>query len=215
MQYKAKIHYQNTEVASSYDEARFKKLKGSIADKAEKRLIERAFKKLGTRPPAKVLDIPCGTGRLAAFLASQGFNVWGADISDKMILEAEKKLSRFIENKQVAIYQADAETLPFSDRQFDLAVSLRFFGHIPPEVRVRVLRELKRVSGQIIAVYSLMDTFQEIVRRKKRALAEIMWFPATVPEIKAEIKRAGLKNIAILHLCRGFSESAAVIATTE
>ncbi len=39
--------------------------------------------------PGRALDVPCGAGRNAIFLASQGFSVTGIDISDVALARAE------------------------------------------------------------------------------------------------------------------------------
>ena len=44
---------------------------------------------------SRVLDIPCGIGRLAIPLSLQGFNVLGIDFSDKFIKHANKKMVQY------------------------------------------------------------------------------------------------------------------------
>ena len=46
---------------------------------------------LGLEPGARVLDAPCGEGRLSRELASRGFRVTGVDISASFLKEAELK----------------------------------------------------------------------------------------------------------------------------
>lgn len=50
--------------------------------------------KLALQPPARVLDIGCGTGRHAIELALRGFEVVGLDLSEGMIAEARKAAGR-------------------------------------------------------------------------------------------------------------------------
>ena len=42
---------------------------------------------------SKVLDIPCGTGRLSLFLNRLGYDVEGGDISPVMVKKSQKKAS--------------------------------------------------------------------------------------------------------------------------
>lgn len=44
---------------------------------------------LGARPPAAILDVPCGNGRHALGLAKAGFTVTGVDISEAALKRAE------------------------------------------------------------------------------------------------------------------------------
>ena len=43
------------------------------------------------KPPAKILDIGCGTGSLSLILARLGHEVTGVDLSPKMIVRAKEK----------------------------------------------------------------------------------------------------------------------------
>lgn len=71
-------------------------------------------------PPARVLDLGCGTGWSSAFLARAGYEVVGVDLAPDMIAQARR-------NSDVAnlsFQVGDFEDLPFSD-EFDAVV---FFG---------------------------------------------------------------------------------------
>ncbi len=66
----------------------------------------------------RVLDIGCGTGRLSAALAEQGFaRVWGVDASPEMLDVARGKVPA-----GVGLKEGSAEHLPFRDGWFDRAV---------------------------------------------------------------------------------------------
>src|SRR2546423_9107797 len=45
-------------------------------------------KNLGCEPGARVLDVPCGNGRLSFELAQRGYQVTGVDISEEFVEEA-------------------------------------------------------------------------------------------------------------------------------
>ena len=75
--------YKDDAIAGSYDEQRFRSLAGRVYNHLEKRLIRRAFADV---PRAStVVDVPCGTGRLAEVLLEEGFTVVGLDISKSML----------------------------------------------------------------------------------------------------------------------------------
>ena len=71
LSYPAKTAYQSKVAAETYDEIRFKSLKGRLADKREKEIIGKFLKDLPKG--SLVLDLACGTGRIAEFLLSQGY----------------------------------------------------------------------------------------------------------------------------------------------
>ncbi len=62
----------------------------------------------------RVLDVGCGTGRVAAVLAERGSRVWGVEPSTEMADLARERIS--------TVKVAPAERLPFKDGWFDRAV---------------------------------------------------------------------------------------------
>jgi SAM-dependent methyltransferase len=85
----------------------------------------------------RVLDIGCGTGRLAVALVERGSRVWGVDPSEEMLRQA-----RAIAGRRVGLRQGRAEELPFKDAWFERVV-LRTVVHLVD--RSRALPELARV----------------------------------------------------------------------
>lgn len=87
----------------------------------------------------RVLDVGCGTGRFAAYLADQhGAKVWGIDREPKMIEVAKARGSR-------AEYRvAEAERLPFRDGWFERATMQLVVHHVE---RPRAFAELHRALG--------------------------------------------------------------------
>jgi ubiquinone/menaquinone biosynthesis C-methylase UbiE len=85
----------------------------------------------------RVLDLGCGTGRLAAALAERRARVWGVDPSEEMLRQA-----RLAAGSGVGLRRGRGEELPFKDAWFDRAV-LRTVVHLLD--RARALPELARV----------------------------------------------------------------------
>ncbi len=72
----------------------------------------------------KILDIACGKGSTAFYLAEKyGCSVVGIDISEKLIQEANNTCRKKKLNNQVKFLVANAMNLPFEDNQFDVAIS--------------------------------------------------------------------------------------------
>jgi SAM-dependent methyltransferase len=84
-----------------------------------------------------VLDIGCGTGRVAAALAERGSRVWGVEPSAEMAALARERIS--------TVKVAPAEQLPFKDGWFERAV-MALVIHLLD--RPRGFAEAHRVLGQ-------------------------------------------------------------------
>jgi ubiquinone/menaquinone biosynthesis C-methylase UbiE len=99
-------------------------------------------------PPARLLDVGCGTGALAAELAAGGYEATGLDPSEGMLRVLGERAPR------VSAIRASATAMPFDDGEFDLSVSVATMHHIadPDSVR-RALAEMVRVvrpGGKVI-----------------------------------------------------------------
>jgi ubiquinone/menaquinone biosynthesis C-methylase UbiE len=94
----------------------------------------------GLAAATRVLDVGCGTGRLAVATAERfGVRTWGIDASPAMIERARARSDR-----RVAFRVASADALPFRDGWFD-AVSMRLVVHTLGTTRRNALREAARV----------------------------------------------------------------------
>lgn len=116
---------------------------------SEEQLIERTFQKTDT-----LLEIGCGTGRIALGMHEIGFaNVIGIDLSRPMVKEARRAALQL--DYGVSFQVADACALPFEDELFEGAI-FGFNGlmQIPGrDRRWMALSEAKRVvaeGGQFI-----------------------------------------------------------------
>jgi tRNA/tmRNA/rRNA uracil-C5-methylase (TrmA/RlmC/RlmD family) len=110
---------------------RLKTLAAWIIATLERRCVARALRECQP-PPAVVLDMPCGTGKLAKLLTPMGTRVVSADLSMPM-MECAKR------DYQAAHFSGfvcgSAEQLPFCTAAFDTAVCLRFMHLVSPASR--------------------------------------------------------------------------------
>lgn len=174
--YQAKEAYQNDSV-ENYDEVRFSSFKGKILDRLEKNSVLVLLKK-HARKGDYIIDIPVGTGRIAEILLEDGFLVMGADISNKMLRLAKMKCDRFGNNFSWKI--EDAENLSFEDNTFDYASSVRLFGHLPIEIKSKILSELLRVSRNGVFVTIYMDNISQQLKRNIKNFIKpnnAPWYP--------------------------------------
>ena len=80
----------------------------------EAEFIEKA---LGVHPPARILDVPCGEGRLARPLASKGYEVTGVDYSPDFLADARAKSDQ--EHLKIEWRQGDMRHLDLPAERFD------------------------------------------------------------------------------------------------
>ncbi len=213
MLYRAKKVYRDELTAREYDKQRFSSFKGRLVNWREMSLIYKAIKLAGITPPARILDIPCGTGRLSFFLAEKGFRVIGADISTAMIEQGGKRSKNTFIKQQVKLVASDAESLSFPDSFFDVGVSLRLFGHLPPENRQKVLSELSRVSRSVVVAYYHKNSVRGLIKRiRMRAMKDTNWYPVDFRQIDKELKDANLKMVERFFLFPGVSETIVTLA---
>jgi ubiquinone/menaquinone biosynthesis C-methylase UbiE len=99
----------------------------------------------GVRPGQRVLDVGCGTGyfarAIAAAVGSDGL-VIGIDAGDSMIQYARQKAAS-IPNCEFQV--GAAEALPLPGDHFDVVVSSLVLHHLPADLRVRAVEEMRRV----------------------------------------------------------------------
>lgn len=112
------------------------------AAERDPRTVERLLARHGIRGP--ILDAPCGTGRLTAWLARHAVPVTALDVSASMLAAAAP-----LENVRYVRGRIDA--LPFPERSFDVVVSCRFLHHLHErEALAAALRELVRVTDRLV-----------------------------------------------------------------
>ena len=84
----------------------------------ERTELEVDFVSSQIRPAGHVLDVPCGTGRVAVPLAERGFTVAGLDISEAVLAVARKA------GPDIDFRQGDMRELPWADGSFDAVLNL-------------------------------------------------------------------------------------------
>lgn len=185
-------HYQNTEVARRYDRVRFNSLAGRVFNRLEQHYIGRAFEHVP--PGARIIDVPCGTGRLAEVLLNHGFKVHGVDISQAMLTVATERLVRFGHRFQTEV--ADVRTMQPAE-QYDAALCARVLMHFPLEEQITFLAGVAKLTrGSIVITQSLSTPYQRFRRALKRLLGHQppAGYPITNGELKRLLQGAGLRE---------------------
>jgi len=96
--------------------------------------------------PAIVLDAPCGSGVVAEriLMHARGLKIIGVDLERGKLEKAKKRLNKFKKNL-LGLIVCDIKYLPFKNRVFPHAISLRSLYYLKPADRERALYEFKRV----------------------------------------------------------------------
>ncbi|MEM5879617.1 MAG: class I SAM-dependent methyltransferase [Candidatus Aenigmatarchaeota archaeon] len=129
------------------------------------RKIVKFFKKRNVR---RILDLGCGTGRHLVYLAKQGFEVYGLDISEQGIKIARKYLKK--EKVEGKLKVGDIyKKLPYEDDFFDAIVSTKVLHHADIKNIRKLIREMERIlkpSGLIFITVAKRKPKKEIPKEK-------------------------------------------------
>ena len=105
--------------------------------------LTRVTEVLAALPPARTLDVACGTGFLTQHVRGR---VTGLDASARMLEIASSRAPT------ATFVQGDGLALPFADDSFDRVLSGHFYGHLDETQRVRFAREARRVAPELVLV---------------------------------------------------------------
>ena len=116
---------------------------------ADGKLVRKLIRAHASRPPRRILDAPCGSGRLSRPLFELGASrVLGLDASAEMLRARPEGLD---------VVLGRIERLPFRSASFDLVVACRLLHHVNDEdASVALLTELLRVCSGLL-VFSFWE----------------------------------------------------------
>ena len=116
--------YADSATAERFDDSHFGGPIGQLILEMQERVL---LDFLGDPRSITALDIGTGTGRAAFAMAHAGVRVTGADASREMLKVARTHAAEG--GLTLAFLPGDAHALPFANRSFDVAVSLRMLMH--------------------------------------------------------------------------------------
>ncbi len=154
---------------------------------------------LATEPCARVLDVGCGTGRLAERLAGAPAvrRVVGCDFSAGMLAHAAERLAPAARAApgRVALVRGDATRLPFADAGFDAAVSTEAFHWFPDQdAALRDLYRVLRPGGRLLLalVSPPFEIIADAFEIGMRIVGQPLWW-TTPSRLAAQVTRAGFR----------------------
>jgi demethylmenaquinone methyltransferase/2-methoxy-6-polyprenyl-1,4-benzoquinol methylase len=114
-------------------------------------------------PPARTLDVACGTGFMTRHLRGE---IVGLDQSESMLEIARRQAPH------VQFARGNALELPFPDDAFDRVFTSYFYCHLEEEERLRFLSEARRVAPELIVVGTVLREGEEPARWDERVLKD-------------------------------------------
>lgn len=125
--------------------------------------LDEVARLLGELPPARTLDVACGTGFITQHLRG---DVVGLDQSARMLDEARTRLPH------ATFVQGDALALPFPNGAFGRLFTSYFYCHLEEDDRKRFLDEAHRVAGELVIMGSHAQAGEERARWEERTLRD-------------------------------------------
>ena len=98
-------------------------------------------------PPARLLEVGCGTGALSRAAAAAGYTVTGIDLSPEMIRVARRRTA---ESSPVTFLCGDFLSLALAGEGFDCVMSMATLHHLPLEEAVTRMVRLTRPGGLLV-----------------------------------------------------------------
>ncbi|MBA4141437.1 MAG: methyltransferase domain-containing protein [Nitrosospira sp.] len=204
-------HYKDSAVAKEYDKVRFSSLAGRVFNNQEKRIIQECFQDLPR--DTVVLDMPCGTGRLAETLLESGLKVHGTDISGEMLDVASERLAGY--GNRFTAEVMDAFKLTGGERQFEATLCARVLMHFPLETQIKFLRGVGSLTRKRIVInHSLSSPYQRFRRGIKKLLGhqQSAGYPITNAEMQRLLAEAGFAEVERRRINSLISEAIYIVA---
>jgi ubiquinone/menaquinone biosynthesis C-methylase UbiE len=153
--------------------------------------LDEAMAVVAALPPARTLDVACGTGYLTQRLPGE---VVGVDQSERMLVEARRRLP------ERTFVLGDALALPFPDDSFGRVFASYFYCHLVEDERSRFLAEARRVASELVVLGSRHGEGEDAERWEDRRLSDGSTWPvfkrvfdpdALARELGGEVLHAG------------------------
>jgi len=174
------------------ERARKYQIRPSAKHRAEMKLLDRAFKLIPK--DYRILDAPCGGGRVSVHLAGRGYRMAAADLSTSMVEVAREAMAK---NKlAVNVEQQDVEQFTYSDRHFDAVISFRLFHHFPNvDIRRRVVKELCRIADKNVVLSYFHPSISTLRRKLKERKTGSKKYVTTLKEVEVYFNEAGFRLV--------------------
>lgn len=145
----------------------------------------------GIQNGVRILDVACGTGVMFSYYLKRGASfIRGADISAKMLEEAERKWGN---NEKIELLNADADS-DYMGKDFDCVVVFNAFPHFPdPEQLLSNLKIALKDGGTLTVAH---DWGRKVIdERHKGSASEASNGLMSETELAEIFNSLGFKNV--------------------
>ncbi|MEV6320320.1 class I SAM-dependent methyltransferase [Nocardia sp. NPDC051787] len=175
------------DVADLYAELFRHQLDGQPLDRAMLGVFAELVADNGSGP---VADLGCGPGRVTAHLATLDMQVFGIDLSSRMIALARA------EYPHLSFDQGSLEQLPIGDGELGGIVAWYSLIHIPPDRVPQVLDEFSRVlagKGHLLLAFQTADLSEAVQAFDHKVTCAYRWAPKRLARLLTD---AGFTMVA-------------------
>ncbi|OCA84522.1 methyltransferase [Bacillus sp. FJAT-27225] len=144
---------------------------------------------------SRVLDVGCGTGQTAAYLASRyGAKVTGLDFNPLMVEKAKKRMIK--SRLPVEIHQGSIEKCPLQSSKYDFIVSESVLSFVNKPRALKEITRLLKPGGRFIA--NELTVVGRLGKNSEEEIKRFYGFDSILMEKDwiSLFKQAGLKNIS-------------------
>ncbi|NYF26264.1 class I SAM-dependent methyltransferase [Sporosarcina sp. JAI121] len=158
------------------------------------------------QPVEAVLDVGCGTGQTAAFLAQRfGCQVTAIDNHPVMVMKAKERFE--INGSSVLVIAGDAQNLDLLDNSFDLLIAESVIAFTDISKTLYELSRVLKSGGRMIMIEMAAEQpLPEELRKKACSLYGIKEIP-NEDEWKLKIQQAGFTHIETIDTSSEFIHS--------
>ncbi|EON70500.1 methyltransferase [Lysinibacillus sphaericus OT4b.31] len=159
-------------------------------------LTKAIFKTEQVSKASHILDVGCGTGQTAAFLASNyGAKVMGIDINSIMVAKAKKRMKKT--HLPVTIMQGSIEKMPLPDRKFDFIIAESVLSFVNKPSALKEIFRLLKDGGRFIAIEFTIN--RQLEAKTEQEIKQFYGFDSFFmkKDWVALFKQVGFKNIRI------------------
>ena len=158
------------------------------------------------QPHESVLDIGCGTGQTAAFLAQRfQCQVTAVDNHPIMLKKARERFESI--DSPILVLQSDAQNLKLTDNSFDLIIAESVISFTTISKTLSELSRVIKSGGRLILIEMTAEQpLSEEIRKKTSSLYGINEI-LDEQEWKAKLEQAGFTQIEIIDTPSGLTQT--------
>lgn len=154
-----------------------------------------------------VLDLGCGTGQTAAFIAKQyRCNVTGLDIEKKMLLKAEERFKK--ERLSIDLVESGAEQLPFQRQTFDIVLAESVIAFTDVKKTLSECFRVLKSQGRLIMIEMTKETENTLTDKEEKQIKSFYGVTKIVTEQQwcAMMKEVGFESVKMINMGESYGK---------